>query len=200
MLVTWWPILVFLGIVLLIWIATKYFKHNKLINKLFSIKKEVPVVHYDVSAVTEPEAVSGTEEPQIPQKPQKIYNSIKATVYNNITRALSYETEIPASEVAKIARDNKTLGRQINKDGKYQYAYVLSEDSETKEKIYRPIIMRPLVHYASDKLQFDIDQPEIPVIMDMREEKNFFEKYGQILIWGAIMAFIIFMIVGSKGG
>jgi len=32
----------------------------------------------------------------------------------------------------------------------------------------------------------------------MREEKNFLQKYGMVLVWGGIMAFIMFLVIASR--
>ena len=49
------------------------------------------------------------------------------------------------------------------------------------------------------ELNYDTEHPEYEIILSklLREEKNFMQKYGQVLWWAAVIGFIIFMMVSG---
>jgi len=124
------------------------------------------------------------------------YGPIMAGVYDNESRRVDYFCEIPAEIVNKIVGEHGTLGRQWNRDGKYIYAMVKDKKYTSG---YCPINIEPRSDNDPVKLHYDMQQPEIAVLMNMEEEKNFLQKYGMVLWWVAVMAFIIFMIMSSRG-
>lgn len=118
---------------------------------------------------------------------EPIYEPIEARVADNILGRI-YNTTISAKDVKKIIEKYGTLGRRWNREGKQVYGMVKLEDGD-----YKPIIPPKQISSAPSELHDDMKQPEVEVLMDMREEKSFFGKYGQLLWWTAVMAFIIFM-------
>jgi hypothetical protein len=119
---------------------------------------------------------------------------ITARIADNTNRTI-YTADISGEDVKKIYETYGTLGRQWNREGKFVYGMV-----KLAERQYKPIAIPATANCPPEKLHYDMEQPEIPVIMDMREEKNFLDKYGKLLVWGGIMAFMIFMVMSSRGG
>jgi len=126
------------------------------------------------------------------KKELNLYKPIYARVLDNVKRAVYYET-IPAGDVGVIIANYHNLGRQWKRDGKDIYGMI-----KVGEHDYKPIPVKSRSNNPPEKLHFDMEQPEIPIIMDMREEKNFLQKYGMVLVWGGIMAFIMFLVIASR--
>ena len=128
------------------------------------------------------------------KKEDKKYEPIDARIFDNNNRRV-YNQELSGAVVKSIIDQYHALGRQWNREGKYVYGFIKEKED------FKPItIPQADITNPPEKLHFDMQQPEIPIIMDMREEKNFFDKYGMVLVWGAIMAFILFLMMSSRNG
>ena len=97
---------------------------------------------------------------------------------------------VPYKDIKKTLETYHTLGRQWKRDNKDVYALC-----KLKDGTYKPIIPPNKISHSPADLHGDLQFPEVAVLMDMREEKAFFAKYGQVLVWAGVMGFIIFMII-----
>lgn len=116
-----------------------------------------------------------------------IYEPITARVLDNKLGRI-YNEEIPASVVKEIVEAHKTLGRQWDRYGKKLYGLI--KDAEGN---YKPMITPSAISNSPVELHNDMQQPEVEILFDMSADKGFLQKYGQILWWVAVMAFIMFM-------
>jgi len=100
----------------------------------------------------------------------------------------------PEEQTAILARDG-TLGQVRDHYGKKKL--ILYEDDEgVKHAIPTPAVF---IKSHPRKLYNDIRQPAASVVYDMSEEKSFVDKYGKLLWWVAVIAFIMFMVISSMG-
>jgi len=114
-------------------------------------------------------------------------------VADNITGRI-YNAWIPFEEIEKIIVAHGSLGRQWKRDNKWVYALC-----KQKDESYAPIIPPNQVKNSPSGLYADMQFPEVSVLMDMRVDQPFLQRYGQVLWWIAVMGFIVFMMVDSSG-
>lgn len=160
---------------LIYWIVTK--------SKKRMIQKEAKI-----------EQVKGEQPPPVVKERKKIYvNPQKGRVWDNTTRTV-YDQELSPDIMngLDLASGEQGAGRQYNRDG--QYIYNVIKDAGKYRPAEMPVINR---ERSPEQLHFDLDQPEIPVIMNMKTDQSFIQQYGKILVWAGIIAFIIFLMVSS---
>ena len=134
------------------------------------------------------------------KEPIKVYEPVYAQVFDN-TLVVSqwYWETIPGNEVARIIADHKTLGiQQDTDDGKKAYQLVKNVNDEGVGS-YRPVTYPILKDDNPVELNYDTEHPEYEIILAklLSQEKNFMQKYGQVLWWAAVIGFIIFMMVSG---
>jgi len=125
---------------------------------------------------------------------EKEKGNIPCRIADNITGRI-YNESITQSQANVIIKEHKTLGRQWDRDGKKIYGLNKYEDP-AGNPCFRPIVVPSQITNAPSELHNDMQQPEIAIIMTelmKDEDKNFAEKYGQMLWWIAIMCFLAFM-------
>ena len=127
--------------------------------------------------------------PQIVTEPVlcRVTDCDKSTVEN---------VELSPDVINEVLHKYGTLGRRRNRDGKNVYGL-----NRLKTGEYAPIITSRDMKHSPIGLHNKIQLPRmaVPVVYDMKEEKAFMEKYGQLLVWGAVMAFIGFLYMTGGG-
>jgi len=122
------------------------------------------------------------------------FDPVYAQVFDNTgVKPRWYWQTIPGALVEKIFTKYETLGiLQDTEDGKkaYQLVRIAKED-------YKPIKYPRLKEDNPVELNYDTEHPEYEIILAemLAAEKNFLQKYGQVLWWAAVIGFIIFMMV-----
>jgi hypothetical protein len=125
------------------------------------------------------------------------YNPIQAIVYDRTTIPFSwYEATIASDEVKKLVL-SKNIGRQLNYMGKKVFRLFKLFDADNKvcyEGVWDPSELKnsPTSSYIH------MQHPYVPIIDDMKEEKNFAQKYGHLMLWAGIIAFLILLIITNK--
>ena len=144
----------------------------------------------------------GTKEadgPETKTPPMPLGESVYAQVFDNTGIVpMWYWDTIPGNVVSRIMQDHETLGiQQDTDDGKK--AYQLVKDKTDKVQSYSPVKYPILKDDDPVSLNYDTEHPEYEVILQemLSEEKNFMQKYGQVLWWAAVIGFIIFMMVSG---
>lgn len=130
-------------------------------------------------------------------KPVKIYKPVNAEIIDNDERLL-YEKVLGSDIITKIIEKHETLGRQWNHDGKKVYKMI----KETIEGVvdYKPLYVSATSARSPELLHEDMQQPEIPILMaGLKDEGNFIEKYGWILLLIGAIGFCIVLIILNKG-
>jgi len=104
--------------------------------------------------------------------------------------------EVSPEIINKVLQVYGTLGRRRNRDGKNVYGL-----NRLKTGEYAPIVTSRDMKHSPIALHNKIQLPRmaVPIVYDMKEDKPFLEKYGQILVWGAVMAFIGFLYMTGGG-
>lgn len=103
---------------------------------------------------------------------------------------LRYDT-MPYSEIKAIADREGGIDRVWTRSDKRLYALYQNIDGFSLLKQTYNRSHSPRILYDDTQL------PEIEITHDMSEDKNFIEKYGMILWWVAVMAFIMFLWVNA---
>ncbi len=122
--------------------------------------------------------------------------TVMARIADNITGRI-YNTEVTKDTLHKIIQKYGTLGRQWNREGTKIYGFNRFVD-ESGAVALQPIIPPSEATNSPTDLYNHMQQPEIPILMDMREEKSWAQKFGQVLWWVAVMAFIMFLWATNK--
>ena len=110
-----------------------------------------------------------------------------------------YWDMIPGNVVGRILEDHKTLGIQHDtEDNKKAHVLIKSLNGEGVAS-YSPIKIPILKDDSPVELNYDTEHPEYEIILSklLSEDKNFMQKYGQVLWWAAVIGFIIFMMVSG---
>lgn len=116
---------------------------------------------------------------------------VMCRVADNMTLTI-YTALVPWEDIKKTLAKHKTLGRRWDRYGTQVYGLCRRLTGS-----YEPIVVTQKPGQAPSELHEDMQQPEVPVLFDMREEKGIFEKYGKILWWVAIMALIMYFYIES---
>ena len=124
------------------------------------------------------------------------YEAIYAQVFDNtLVVPRWYWSMIPGVIVSEIIKNYKTLGiQQDTDDNKKAYQLVRLGKYD-----FKPVSYPTLEADNPVELNYDTEHPEYELILStlLREEKSFMQKYGQVLWWAAVIAFIIFMTVSG---
>ena len=124
--------------------------------------------------------------------------SLLARVYCNLPlpARIKDDEDITPDEQKAIIERSGTLGQIRDHYGKKKL--ILYQDDKGD---LRPVPI-PAVFIKSHprKLYNDIRQPAAAVVYDMSEEKDFLGKWGKLLWWVAVLAFIMFMVISSMRG
>ena len=113
-------------------------------------------------------------------------------VADNLTGHISLRT-IPFQDIMTVLEIHHTLGRQRDWEGKKVYGLCKHKDGQ-----YEPILPPTEITQSATELYEDMQFPEVEILYDMREEKTFSQKYGQLLWWIAVIGFIIFMMISNN--
>lgn len=115
--------------------------------------------------------------------------------------AICDDTDIPPrltypqmkyGEVRKILKDSGKPARVWNRDGKRIYA-LHKTFNDLGEKVFQPLPIPKSNERSPRQLFNDMQLPEMEITHDMREDKNFLEKYGYIFLYLLGFAFLFFM-------
>jgi hypothetical protein len=124
------------------------------------------------------------------------FEPIYAQVFDNTLPVPRwYWATLSGHIVEKIVLTHKTLGIQQDTDnGKKAYQLI-----RTAKEEYHPVGYPRLKDDNPVELNYDTEHPEYEIILQemLTEEKNFMQKYGQVLWWAAVIGFLIFMMVSN---
>lgn len=142
----------------------------------------------------------GRKKPHLAESesgPENHYKDIDAIIYDRTTTPFTwYETKIPKEEVKKII-ESKNLGLQVTYLGKkvFRFFKLLGADNVAfYEGVTDPMDVKnsPIAAYI------DMQHPYTERIDDMTVDKGFMQKYGHLLIWLGVIAFLIVLVINSK--
>jgi hypothetical protein len=125
------------------------------------------------------------------------YNPIKAIIYDRTTTPFSWYETILEPEIVKVIVETHNIGRQLNYMGKKLFRYFKMVDASgiiSYEGVRDPSDLKntPVSAYI------DNQHPYVEILDDMKEEKNFAQKYGHLLLWAGVIAFLIVVIITNK--
>lgn len=129
--------------------------------------------------------------PQAPQNPIDRFVEVEARVYDNETRTV-YNATIAADIVRQIRKEYRNLGRTWIRDGKKVYALNKRENGT-----YAPVIPTETMEQPPSMAHEAITQPEVDVVFDVSQERNFLQKYGHILLFTGAVIFIMFLLTAN---
>jgi hypothetical protein len=115
--------------------------------------------------------------------PVRIFDCILNTVYN---------TGVSVETIKSITNTYGGIGRQIKRDGEDRYLLV-----KTGDNTYKPVSGGIGDANSSAKLYEQMQLPEMEIVMDMREDKSFAQKYGKVIWWLAVIGFLIFLVTSA---
>lgn len=125
-----------------------------------------------------------------------VYKPVDALIFDRTTTPFSwYEQTIPVDIVQKIV-EAKTIGRQVVYNGKKVFRFYKLLDMKS-ELVYEGVTEPSDVKHSPIAAYIDNQHPYTPILDDMTVDKNFMQKYGHLLIWLGVIAFLIVMIVKS---
>jgi len=141
-------------------------------------------------AKTEREETKPQTEVVIP-----LYDPIEALIWDNSSRRV-YTKTLDGVVATTIAQVYGNLGGQRNYNGKDYYEYVRVNETD-----YRPydLYLTPDRSHPPSELNSYVHQPEIAISRDVTPKQGFMDKYKNYLFFCFGIAFIIFMMVSSKG-
>lgn len=99
-----------------------------------------------------------------------------------------YNEYITYNLALEIKRKYNSLGRKLNREGKQVYGLI-----KTLENEYKPIPIPDRIIYDPHQFFIDMQQQEVPIVMDVTDDEGFMQKYGHLLWWVAVIAFIMFL-------
>jgi hypothetical protein len=125
------------------------------------------------------------------------YKPINAIIYDRTTIPFTWYEQTLDVEVVKSIVESKNIGRQLVLNGKKIFRFYKMIDVD--KKVYYEGITEPTnVKNSPVAAYIDMQHPYTSILDDMRDEKNFMQKYGHLLIWLGVIAFLIVMIVTNK--
>jgi len=131
------------------------------------------------------------------EEPEKGENTISATppvearTYDVSTRT-AYNEPIPGKTVGKIREEHGNLGRKWLYEGRWLYA--LKKDAEGN---YSPVIVSISMDNPPSRLRRALTHPQVGIVYNVEPAKNLLQKYGHMLLFAAVCAFLMFMLVAQ---
>jgi hypothetical protein len=134
------------------------------------------------------------------------FDPVEARVADTITNKI-YNSTISSDNVKQILLDFGTLGRRWLREGKYLYGFkkyfkrddkgaYLKNEKGAYIVAYKLIDEPDSIKNSPKSLHNDVQQYEVAAIYDEMlkdEDEPFLQKYGKVLWWIAVMAFIAFL-------
>lgn len=117
--------------------------------------------------------------------------SVEARTYDVSTRTVYSET-IPGVTVDKIRTEHGNLGRKWLYEGRWLYA--LKKDTEGN---YSPVIVPISMENPPSRLHRALTHPQVGIVYNVEPAKNLLQKYGHILLFAVVCAFLMFMLVAQ---
>ncbi len=119
---------------------------------------------------------------------------VLARIYDRTTSPSTiYNKELPASVVNKIKTDNDgRLGRRWLRDGKYVFPF-----NKISADVYTILVPPYNMDNPPTRLHSALKQPEAAIVYDVSQKQNILQKYGPILIWTAVIIFVMWMAVSD---
>ncbi len=127
---------------------------------------------------------------------EELPEPVTAIIRDNFDGQKTYQAEI-SGEIVKAIRDKYgNLGGQWNVDGKN--VFELCRIAENVYTPYENYLVKDRSNPPSSLYSY-INQPEIAISRNVQRKESLIQKYGHLLLWCLAIAFIIFMMVASKG-
>lgn len=134
------------------------------------------------------------------QKPSELkdgeitYKPIDARIYDRTTVPFKvYNATLPPS----IVKDIKTYSQQVVYMGKRIFMFFKTRDTQGNF-VYEAVTEPIDVKHSPLSLYNEMQHPYIPILDDVSVDKGFMQKYGHLLLWAGIIAFLIVMVVTSN--
>lgn len=146
---------------------------------------------------------TGTTQPADQQNtPDVEYPPIQALIWNNDNLTGGYISTIDSKTQNRIIKDKDNgygLGRQWSYMGKLVYEFIKTGESYIPTTKYILALERNPHLILPSQIYDKAVQPEIAITRRLSGQQSSWKDYmGSILVWSAVIAFIIFMIVSSK--
>lgn len=125
------------------------------------------------------------------------YQPIKARVYDRTTMPYRVYNEVIPPAVVKTLIEAKNVSRQVIYMGTKLFLFFKVLDLQGN-KVYESVVEPIDVKFSPIALHSDMQHHDVPILDDVSEEKNFMQKYGHLLLWAGIIAFLIVMVITNK--
>ncbi|MCK9571571.1 hypothetical protein M0R72_21655 [Candidatus Pacearchaeota archaeon] len=137
------------------------------------------------------------QKPAILKDGEVVYKPIDARVFDRTTIPFrTYNETIPPASVKAII-ESKHLSRQLIFMGKKVFPFFKVRDAQNN--IVYEAVTEPLnVKHSPITLHNEMQHPYVPILDDVSIDKSFMQKYGHLLLWAGIIAFLIVMVVSNK--
>lgn len=130
-------------------------------------------------------------EPKKSEEADPALPSVEARTYDVSSRTVYNET-ISGETVGKIREEHGNLGRKWLYEGRWLYA--LKKDAEGK---YSPVIVPVSMDNPPSRLHRALTHPQVGIVYNVETPKNLLQKYGHILLFTGVCAFLMFMLVAQ---
>lgn len=125
------------------------------------------------------------------------FKAIDALIYDRTTQPFTWYEKTLEPLIVKAIVESHNLSRQVNYMGKKVFRFYKLLGNEGIA-FYESVIEPDDVKNSPRSLYIDMQHPYTPIIDDMTVEKNFMQKYGHLLIWLGVIAFLIVLVITNK--